>query len=76
MTIYKPGDVVYVEGVVIEHEPGEPYGAVLVDFPAATDIKFDSDGLPGWHPAALVFGQDVAFPVYARGTENMREIDV
>lgn len=73
MRTFRKGETVYVEGVVIEHEPGEPYGAVLIDFPAATDEEFTQDGLSGWHPAALVFAQGVVFPDYTEGIENNKE---
>lgn len=61
---YKPGDTVLVEGVVTDFNAGQPYGAVKVFFPAATDESFlldgvtvvtPVDGVTAWHPQALVF---------------------
>jgi hypothetical protein len=59
---YVPGQIVNVEGVVIEYESGKPYGAVLVDFPAATDEAHNSDGIAMWVAQALVSAPSVAFP--------------
>ena len=52
---YKPGDTVLVEGVVVDFNAGQPYGAVKVAFPAATDEAFLLDGVTVWQPQALVY---------------------
>lgn len=69
---FRPGDTVLVEGVVTGYEAGQPYGAVLVTFPAATDEFGDQDGIQSWHPQALIFrpGVDVFFDEDAIGNEE------
>ena len=63
---YRPGQKVLVEGVVQDYAWGAPYGAVLVEFPAATDEDHLLDGVKTWQPQALVYvpGVDVDYTDY------------
>jgi hypothetical protein len=54
MSQINKGDVVNVEGVAVDVEPGVPYGAVTVHFPFCTDPDHELDGVTLIAPAVIV----------------------
>jgi hypothetical protein len=54
MSQINKGDVVNVEGVAVDVEPGVPYGAVVVHFPFCTDPDHELDGVTLIAPAVIV----------------------
>lgn len=52
---HKVGDIVNVEGVVVEVEDAKPFGAVMVEFPFCTDHpNHEMDGVTLVAPAVIV----------------------
>lgn len=70
---YRRGQRVWVEAVVVDYSWGEPYGAVLVELPAATDEAHLLDGVRLWQPQALVVVDGVDIPCVEWGEVNTSE---
>lgn len=60
---YRPGTRILAEGVVTGYDWGEPFGAVRIMFPAATDPSHLLDGVEIIQPQALCFIPGVDIPL-------------
>lgn len=63
MSDFKRGDVVHVEGVVTDTEPGQPFGIVQVAFPGTSDLDKSVDGVELIVPTPFVIKADVTATV-------------
>lgn len=52
--VYRPGETVWVEGVVEAVNPDKPFGEVQIRFPFATDPSHILDGISILAPQVIV----------------------